>query len=635
MPEAELCYPDLKTLCRLCLKEHLDAHTIFGDDATGLSIAMRLMACVSLDPKPSDPFPKKICDECRYQLEKSFLFRQRSQATEKKLRKHIRLLGLGKKSRVFSKESDDYDEDELEFEESVAFIANQEKVREAEAEKWREKFKENQEQEFVKRLGAARLELRQEVAAEVRKELADEVRQDVREELRNEVNEEIRREQLAKLVGELEVFLVEKKAGSWEPMDPDVKLAPEPVPDSPPAILPKHPIKRRLSSASKHPPAQCLKAEEVEFVLGGDPETSAADEVDLDPIDIEEDSPTDVTAHEFTDIKMVGVGAGDVVRTEDGEIYIINSTSTVEPKHDSPPPEFQQDSDITSYNIKDDGEIQFSGEKSEEMGDVVVFNLDGDISEEQQVYNFEQNLIIVPKEKTPKRESRQVGKRKRSSEFVSKQSPREPQPKACRVTDTVKTFQCQMCPTAFPTEKLLTRHHNAHIKNLKNGKGGSLQCPICELQLSCASSLKRHMIIHTGLKPYKCDSCDLSFSQREVLKRHMDIHTGAKRHKCSQCSSCFAQKSNLQQHIARVHMGNSRTHKCHLCDRSFNHVSGLSRHLVAHAGVMFSCTECGRQFNDRSAVQRHLQTVHKIQNKSVDYASEPEPELSEIEFQSV
>ncbi|XP_022209702.2 zinc finger and SCAN domain-containing protein 21 [Drosophila obscura] len=627
MPEAG--YPDLKTLCRLCLKEHLDAYTIFGEDATELSIPMRLMACVSLDTKPSDPFPKKICEECRYQLEKSFLFRQRSQATEKKLRKHIRLLGLGKKSRVFSKESDDYDEDELEFEESLAFIAQQDKVREAVVEKWREQFKKDQEREYAKRLEASRLVLRQ--------ELADEVRKDVREELRNEVNEEIRREQLAKLVGELEVFLTEKKAGSWEPMDPETKVvSQETVPDSlPAASLLKHPIKRRLSSASKHPPVQCLKAEDVEFVLGGDPETSAADEVDLDPIDIDEDGPTDATTHEFSDIKMVDVGAGDVVRTEDGEIYIINSTSTVEPKDDSPPPEFQQDSDITSYNIKDDGEIQFSGEKSEEMGDVVVFNLDGDISEEPQVYNFDQNLIIVPKEKPLKRESRQAGKRKRSSEFVSKQSPREAQPKACRVTDTVKTFQCQMCPTAFPTEKLLTRHHNSHIKSLKNGKGGSLQCPICELQLSCASSLKRHMIIHTGLKPYKCDECDLSFSQREVLKRHMDIHTGAKRHKCSQCQSCFAQKSNLQQHIARVHMGNSRTHKCHLCERSFNHVSGLSRHLVAHAGVMFSCTECGRQFNDRSAVQRHLQTVHKIQDKRVDYTSEPEPELGELEFQSV
>ncbi|XP_034665819.1 zinc finger and BTB domain-containing protein 17 [Drosophila subobscura] len=633
MPQAELSYPDLKTLCRLCLKEHLDAYTIFSDDATELSIPMRLMACVSLDPKPSDPFPKKICDECRYQLEKSFLFRQRSQAVEKKLRKHIRLLGMGKKSRVFSKEPDDYDEDELEFEESLAFIAQQEQKREALAEKWREKFKKEQEMEFAKRLQSSRLVLRQEVAADVRKELADEVRKDVREELRNEVNEEIRKEQLAKLVGELEVFLVEKKAGSWEPMEPETKLADqETVADSPPASLPTHPIKRCLSSASKHSPAQCLKAEEVEFVLGGDPETSAADEVELDPIDIDEDAPIDATTHEFTDIKMVDVDAGDVVRTEDGEIYIINSTTAVEPKHDSPPPEFQQDSDITSYNIKDDGEIQFSGEKSEEMGDVVVFNLDGDISEEQQVYNFEQNVIIVPKEKSLKRDTRQPSKRKRSSEFVSKQSPREPQPKACRVTDTVKTFQCQMCPTAFPTEKLLTRHHNGHIKNLKNGKGGTLQCPICELQLSCASSLKRHMIIHTGLKPYKCEECDVSFSQREVLKRHMDIHTGTKRHKCSQCQSCFAQKSNLQQHIARVHMGNSRTHKCHLCERSFNHVSGLSRHLVAHNGVMFSCTECGRQFNDRSAVQRHLQTVHKIKNKRVDYTSEQEPEF---EFQAI
>lgn len=213
--------------------------------------------------------------------------------------------------------------------------------------------------------------------------------------------------------------------------------------------------------------------------------------------------------------------------------------------------------------------------------------------------------------------------------MVFKQESSCPQPKTGRITDTVKSFQCHLCPVAFPTQKLLTRHHNTHIKGLKSGKGGTLKCPSCALQLSCASSLKRHMIIHTGLKPFKCSECELSFSQREVLKRHMDTHTGVKRHQCPQCSSCFAQKSNLQQHIGRVHMGNSRTHKCHLCHRSFNHVSGLSRHLVTHAGVMFSCKQCGRQFNDRSAVQRHVTTMHKVKNKLTDYISETN------EFQAV
>ncbi|KAH8381788.1 hypothetical protein KR009_000207 [Drosophila setifemur] len=632
--DVPLSYPDLAKLCRLCLKEHQEAYAIWAEDESQLSIPVRLMACIALDAKPGDSLPKKICRECRYQLEKSFLFRQRCQASEKKLRKHIRLLGLGKRSRVFAKdpEADDYDDDELEFEDSIAFIGEQDKGREEADQKWRMEFKEQQAEELSKRLEESREELRQKLAVEVRKdvrgELEKEVRSEVREELRQEVSEEIRKEQVAKLVGELEVFLAEKKAGQWEVFDgteadPKGKSKPSPSVHSPsPKPSPK-PVRRRLNSPVK----ARLKSEQVdadnEFVLGGNPESSCADDMELDTIDLEEDVPTE--SEDFRDIKMVG--AGDMVRTEDGEIYIINSASGEDPKPDSTP-DFEDDSEITSYNIKDNGEIQFSGEKSDEMDDVVVFNLDSEISEEQQVYNFDDNVIIMAKDKA--NDEQKTAKRKRSSELVFKQSSREGQPLAGRVTDTLKTFECQMCPVAFATEKMLTRHLNVHIKALKNGKCGPMKCPICELQLSCSSSLKRHMIIHTGLKPFKCSECDQSFSQREVLKRHMDTHTGAKRHKCPHCSSCFAQKSNLHQHIGRVHLGKAHTHKCHLCQRSFNHVSGLSRHLVTHAGVMFACKECGRQFNDRSAVQRHVQTVHKISKKSVDYASEPE--ASELDF---
>ncbi|XP_017131529.1 zinc finger and BTB domain-containing protein 17 isoform X2 [Drosophila elegans] len=635
--DAPASYPDLATLCRLCLKEHQDAYAIFEEDDSQLSIPVRLMACVALDAKAADSLPKRICQECRYQLEKSFLFRQRCQASEKKLRKHIRLLGLGKRSRVFSKDPDDYDEDELEFEDSIAFIERQDKVRKLQDDKWREEFKEEQAAEFNKRLVKSRLELRakltteirkglaEEVRSEVRDELAEEVRSQVREELRHEVSEDMRKEQLAMLLGELEVYLAEKKAGQWEPLEgSEVDSKAQVKEDSSPSRLKlKLPPKRRLSSTSKPQASQRMKEEKnEEFILECNSEPLAANEVNIDTLELEEVVPTE-GGNDFGD--MV-----DTVRTEDGDIYIINSNSSEDQKPGSAP-EFDQDDGITSYNIKEDGEIQFSGEKTEEIEDVVVFNLNAEISEEQQVFNFDENVII---EKEPNKGDEQLpAKCKRSSDFVFKQVSDCPQPKAGRVTDTVKSFQCHLCPVAFATQKLLTRHHNTHIKGLKSGKGGTLKCPSCSLQLSCASSLKRHMIIHTGLKPYKCSECDSSFSQREVLKRHMDIHTGAKRHQCPQCSSCFAQKSNLQQHIGRVHMGNSRTHKCHLCQRSFNHVSGLSRHLVTHAGVMFSCKQCGRQFNDRSAVQRHVTTMHKVKSKSADYISEPE--ISETEFQAV
>ena len=51
-------------------------------------------------------------------------------------------------------------------------------------------------------------------------------------------------------------------------------------------------------------------------------------------------------------------------------------------------------------------------------------------------------------------------------------------------------------------------------------------CPECGKTYMTKSSLKYHMMNHTGEKPYKCDQCDESFSQRESLEEHVKNHTG-------------------------------------------------------------------------------------------------------------
>ncbi|KAL7731243.1 hypothetical protein ACLKA6_014427 [Drosophila palustris] len=628
MSTTDEAYPDVEAWCRLCLKEHNDAYTIFAEDDSQLSVPMRLMACVSLEAKPTDGLPKKICAECRYQLEKAFLFRQRSQAADKKLRKHNRLVVMGKKSRVFTKSSDnDSDEDELEFEESIEFINKIEKLREKSSQKWREKFKRDQEKEMLTRLESMRDELR----GDIRKELMEEVRNDVRQQLHEEVQEESRKEQLAKLLGELEVFLDEKKAGLWESLDGEPSetkqinnksiTASIPSEEAPIVIqTTKPPSEQRLSRKrgrisspgggiqTKRRANTSEDTEETEYVL----ESSAKMEP-LSTDDVSEDTSPADSADGFSSVKITE--STEMVTSQNGEIYIINAASNINSAPTSSIEYHQQDKNITSYNIRDNGEIQFTDNKSEDMSDVVVFNLDPEASDDQQLYDF--NDVIILSNEKESGESLPATK-SHKNDFVVKQAPRSSQPTVGRASDTLKSFKCQMCPIAFGTSKALSRHLSTHIKTMKNGTGGQLKCPVCQLQLSCASSLKRHMIIHTGLKPYKCDECQLSFSQREVLKRHMDTHTGAKRHRCPNCSACFAQKTNLQQHINRMHKDGERQHKCHLCHRTFNHVSGLSRHLVTHAGVKFSCKECGRQFNDRSAVQRHVQNVHKIKNEDAE-----------------
>ena len=56
------------------------------------------------------------------------------------------------------------------------------------------------------------------------------------------------------------------------------------------------------------------------------------------------------------------------------------------------------------------------------------------------------------------------------------------------------------------------------------GKPRCFPCPDCDKSFPRKSELKRHYMIHTGVKPYKCQFCDQSFRQRPHIKRHLYVH---------------------------------------------------------------------------------------------------------------
>lgn len=93
-------------ICRLCLTGG-ELLPIFEDET---NLPVRIMACCSLEVSPSDSLPKFICLDCRYQLDKTYIFRMKSKNAESKLKRHMRLINAGKVSHVFEEEddSDDY-----------------------------------------------------------------------------------------------------------------------------------------------------------------------------------------------------------------------------------------------------------------------------------------------------------------------------------------------------------------------------------------------------------------------------------------------------------------------------------------------------------------------------------------------
>ena len=94
-----------------------------------------------------------------------------------------------------------------------------------------------------------------------------------------------------------------------------------------------------------------------------------------------------------------------------------------------------------------------------------------------------------------------------------------------------------------------------------NGDHSIHRCSICGRLLATKASLKDHLLIHTGDKPYRFETCDKSFRRIDHLKRHQLIHIREKPYHCEVCDKIFSRLSlisaNWKFRLASIAMPNS------------------------------------------------------------------------------
>lgn len=112
-----------------------------------------------------------------------------------------------------------------------------------------------------------------------------------------------------------------------------------------------------------------------------------------------------------------------------------------------------------------------------------------------------------------------------------------------KTNSKIKSFQCEICSKSFYSYAGLSVHSIVHIRRTVNcnscskrfqsreelaehTKEHGLLCTHCGKLLDCASDYGKHMMKHTGDKPYKCDYCDKSFRRPANLKTHINYHLG-------------------------------------------------------------------------------------------------------------
>ncbi|XP_039193461.1 myoneurin isoform X1 [Crotalus tigris] len=131
-------------------------------------------------------------------------------------------------------------------------------------------------------------------------------------------------------------------------------------------------------------------------------------------------------------------------------------------------------------------------------------------------------------------------------------------------------------------------------------------CNTCGKVFSESSSLRRHMRIHKGVKPYVCQLCGKAFTQCNQLKTHVRTHTGEKPYKCELCDKGFVQKCQLVFH-SRMHHGEEKPYKCDACNLQFATSSNLKIHARKHSGEKpYVCDRCGQRFAQASTLTYHV-----------------------------
>ncbi|XP_059915111.1 zinc finger protein ZFP2 isoform X1 [Gadus macrocephalus] len=138
-----------------------------------------------------------------------------------------------------------------------------------------------------------------------------------------------------------------------------------------------------------------------------------------------------------------------------------------------------------------------------------------------------------------------------------------------------------------------------------------LCCLLCDRKFCSRLTLRRHMGIHQGSKPYSCQLCPYRSRLKASLLQHNRIHTGEKPFQCPDpgCSYASIDRSSLLRH-SRTHTQQKPYH-CQHCSYSCIQKKCLDLHARRHhTGESFPCQQCPYSSPDRQLLLRHVQRHH-------------------------
>ncbi|XP_028835269.1 zinc finger protein 1035 isoform X2 [Denticeps clupeoides] len=188
------------------------------------------------------------------------------------------------------------------------------------------------------------------------------------------------------------------------------------------------------------------------------------------------------------------------------------------------------------------------------------------------------------------------------------------------------------CDGLFRQKQAALINEEAHSQSntnlvIRSETDGQFKCKFCTKSFSKTRNLRRHILTHTDVKPYRCKTCDSCFSRYDHLKLHQNRCRGKRRrlevriNKISPDCVGTGWQNNLE--------GKEQLFECKHCSKCFTSTQNLSRHttLLHTSDKPFRCKHCGTLFSHKSSLSKHtllMKCKHTLQNSSLAKAAEAE-----------
>ncbi|XP_070508763.1 zinc finger protein pita-like [Chironomus tepperi] len=490
---------NLEQICRICLESDAeDMHQIFEE-----SLSNKIIIITGMDLLQTDSLPKKLCRNCRYQLEKSYYFRMLAKQSEVRLKKYVRLRNQNKDANHVLQR--DYKDDDIEeYEEQLADTYC----------------------------------------------YFDDIKLQIEEEKRKVIHDEL-------------VILKSKFESPKKPEKPSI--IPKKPAGKPVIILNKCPQNasqsnsvptlRRKRKADDMEAEVPIEISEVQMVDNGEYEirilqtdAEGNEEVQLVEIDKSQNQPQFEIISEDAIVEEIHELIEDIPKKVDKK-KSPEKKAVQKPQKSSPEPKKSEpeksstavvQDPATEYYFKvidesEEPEVDENNEKK--IFQCAYEDCKDTFSRRQQCKTHYYNHLAVDSNYSCKY----------CSKKFKVQSALE---RHERVHNNSKPFICETCNKGFSQKEMLKRHLMIHLP-IEEAK---FACKICEKRFRQKDPLRQHMLkVHSNVDvpKFQCNLCDKNFAHSSGLSRHLLIHSG-KIFPCEICQRQFTDKSALKRH-ASVH----------------------------------------------------------------------------------